>query len=42
MALISDELYESLKRTCRGEYVNVHPHDTECLKFVEEFNKVKH
>ncbi|KAG7659413.1 Peptidase S10 serine carboxypeptidase [Arabidopsis suecica] len=40
MALISDEFYESLKRTCRGEYVNVHPHDTQCLKFVEEFNKL--
>ncbi|CAL9217197.1 unnamed protein product [Arabidopsis halleri] len=39
MALISDELYESLKRTCKGEYRNVHQRNTECLKFVEEFNK---
>jgi len=35
MALISDELYESLKRVCKGEYVD--PRDTECLKLVEEF-----
>ncbi|CAD5317078.1 unnamed protein product [Arabidopsis thaliana] len=39
MALISDELYESLKKTCKGEYTNVHPRNTQCLKFVEEFNK---
>jgi len=40
MALISDELYESLKKTCKGEYTNVHPRNTQCLKFIEEFNKV--
>ncbi|KAG7651555.1 Peptidase S10 serine carboxypeptidase [Arabidopsis thaliana x Arabidopsis arenosa] len=39
MALISDELYESLKKSCKGEYTNVHPRNTQCLKFVEEFNK---
>ncbi|CAH8312065.1 unnamed protein product [Eruca vesicaria subsp. sativa] len=39
MALISDELYESLKRVCKGEYVNVDLSNTECLKLVEEYNK---
>ncbi|CAL9230546.1 unnamed protein product [Arabidopsis halleri] len=39
MALISDELYESLKRSCKGIYENVDPLNTECLKFVEEYNK---
>ncbi|KAL1192201.1 Serine carboxypeptidase-like 3 [Cardamine amara subsp. amara] len=39
MAMISDELYQSLKRSCKGEYRNVHPRKTECLKFVEEFHK---
>ncbi|CAH8359420.1 unnamed protein product [Eruca vesicaria subsp. sativa] len=40
MAFISDELYESLKRTCKGEYVNVDPRNTECLKLVEEYHKI--
>ncbi|CAH8271307.1 unnamed protein product [Arabidopsis lyrata] len=39
MALISDELYESLKRSCKGSYENVDPVNTECLNFVEEYNK---
>ncbi|KFK38584.1 hypothetical protein AALP_AA3G132700 [Arabis alpina] len=39
MALISDELYESLKRSCKGNYFQVDPLNTECLKFVEDFNK---
>ncbi|KAF3587895.1 hypothetical protein F2Q69_00032038 [Brassica cretica] len=39
MALISDELYESLKRICKGEYENVDPSNTECLKLVEEYHK---
>ncbi|CAF2182669.1 unnamed protein product [Brassica napus] len=39
MALISDELYESLKRICKGKYVNVDPGNTECLKLLEEYNK---
>ncbi|KAF2608996.1 hypothetical protein F2Q68_00045584 [Brassica cretica] len=41
MALISDELYESLKIICKGKYVNVDPSNTECLKLVEEYNKVQ-
>ncbi|KAJ4893288.1 Serine carboxypeptidase-like 3 [Raphanus sativus] len=39
MALISDELYESMKRICKGEYENVDPSNKECLKLVEEYNK---
>ncbi|ESQ49019.1 hypothetical protein EUTSA_v10020743mg [Eutrema salsugineum] len=39
MALISDELYESMKRICKGEYVTVDPSNTECLKLVEEYQK---
>ncbi|CAH2067041.1 unnamed protein product [Thlaspi arvense] len=39
MALISDELYESLKRVCKGKYENVDPHNTECLRLVEEYHK---
>ncbi|KAF2594794.1 hypothetical protein F2Q70_00044631 [Brassica cretica] len=39
MALISDELYESMKKICGGRYVNVDPNNTECLKLVEEYNK---
>ncbi|KFK25893.1 hypothetical protein AALP_AA8G176200 [Arabis alpina] len=40
MALISDELYESLKTTCRGNIKNVDPRNIECLKFVQEFRKI--
>ncbi|CAA7016211.1 unnamed protein product [Microthlaspi erraticum] len=39
MALISDELFESMKRSCGGDYYNVDPLNTDCLKLVEEFNK---
>ncbi|XP_010429239.1 PREDICTED: serine carboxypeptidase-like 10 isoform X2 [Camelina sativa] len=39
MSLISDELYESMKRTCKGNYENVDPRDTKCLKLVEEYHK---
>ncbi|CAH2034597.1 unnamed protein product [Thlaspi arvense] len=39
MALISDELYESLKRSCGGNYFKVDPINTECLKLVEEYKK---
>ncbi|XP_010484310.1 PREDICTED: serine carboxypeptidase-like 7 [Camelina sativa] len=39
MALISDELYESMKRICKGEYINVDPRNTECLKLVKEYEK---
>ncbi|CAI0393443.1 unnamed protein product [Linum tenue] len=39
MALISDELYESLRRSCGGEYYNVDPGNSECLKHVRDFKK---
>ncbi|KAG2321833.1 hypothetical protein Bca52824_015046 [Brassica carinata] len=40
MAFISDELYESLKRICKGEYTCVDPLNTKCLKLTEEYHKV--
>uniref|UniRef100_A0A1J3EAP8 Serine carboxypeptidase-like 10 n=2 Tax=Noccaea caerulescens TaxID=107243 RepID=A0A1J3EAP8_NOCCA len=39
MSLISDELYQSMNRICNGNYGNVDPRNTECLKHVEEFHK---
>ncbi|XP_071908424.1 serine carboxypeptidase-like 7 [Coffea arabica] len=40
MALISDELYESLKATCKGEYVNIDPSNAPCLKNIQAYNKL--
>ena len=31
---------QSLERICKGKYVNVDPSNTECVKLVEEYNKV--
>ncbi|KAL0691293.1 hypothetical protein Bca4012_090972 [Brassica carinata] len=39
MALISDDLYESMKISCGEKYVNVDPLNTECLKLIEEFKQ---
>ncbi|KAF2592387.1 hypothetical protein F2Q70_00045362 [Brassica cretica] len=39
MALISDELYESLKRICKGEYTYVDPLNTKCLELIDEYHK---
>ncbi|CAA7014219.1 unnamed protein product [Microthlaspi erraticum] len=39
MALIPDELYESMKKTCGGKYFDADPLNTECLKLVEEFKQ---
>ncbi|KAJ4842745.1 hypothetical protein Tsubulata_027206 [Turnera subulata] len=39
MGLISDELFESLKESCRGEYQTIAPGNAECLKHVREFDK---
>ncbi|XP_019085095.1 PREDICTED: serine carboxypeptidase-like 9 isoform X1 [Camelina sativa] len=39
MSLISDELYTSMKRFCKGNYFNVDPSNTKCLELVEEFHK---
>ncbi|XP_060199311.1 serine carboxypeptidase-like 11 isoform X1 [Lycium barbarum] len=40
MGLISDELYESLKTNCKGEYLNINPSNTLCLQDVETFHKL--
>ncbi|XP_020866911.1 serine carboxypeptidase-like 7 isoform X3 [Arabidopsis lyrata subsp. lyrata] len=40
MALICDELYESLKRTCGENYINVDPRNAECLKLTTNFKKL--
>ncbi|KAH9755854.1 serine carboxypeptidase-like 18 [Citrus sinensis] len=39
MGLISNELYESLKITCGGEYVNVDPNNKDCLNDIQTFSK---
>ncbi|KAL1330786.1 hypothetical protein HN51_048037 [Arachis hypogaea] len=39
MALISDELYLSLKRNCKGDYLNINPENTLCLSDMEYYNK---
>ncbi|XVE95044.1 hypothetical protein REPUB_Repub02eG0062300 [Reevesia pubescens] len=38
MALISDELYESLKRNCDGEYQNIDPSNKECQKDLQYYD----
>uniref|UniRef100_A0A0D3CDK6 Uncharacterized protein n=1 Tax=Brassica oleracea var. oleracea TaxID=109376 RepID=A0A0D3CDK6_BRAOL len=40
MGLISDELFESLKISCKGNYVNIDHTNTQCLKLVEDYDKV--
>ncbi|KAJ6433539.1 hypothetical protein OIU84_017265 [Salix udensis] len=39
MGLISDELYESLKKSCAGEYQTIKPSNADCLRNVEAFHK---
>ncbi|XP_050214128.1 serine carboxypeptidase-like 17 [Mercurialis annua] len=39
MALISDELYQSLKISCREDYVNIDPTNTQCLKYMDDYDK---
>ncbi|XP_013634988.1 serine carboxypeptidase-like 13 isoform X9 [Brassica napus] len=39
MALISEELYESMKRICKGSYGNLDSLNTECLKLTEIYQK---
>ncbi|KAK7332134.1 hypothetical protein VNO80_28882 [Phaseolus coccineus] len=39
MALISDELYESLKKNCEGEYINVDTRNTLCSRDMKSFNE---
>ncbi|OIS96032.1 serine carboxypeptidase-like 18 [Nicotiana attenuata] len=40
MGLISNELYESLKETCKGDYQNIDPTDKLCLENFKMFNKL--
>lgn len=37
MGLISEELYESLKKTCEGEYTNVSPSNTLCQRDLNSY-----
>ncbi|EXC17679.1 Serine carboxypeptidase-like 7 [Morus notabilis] len=39
MALISDELYKSLKKNCRGRYNNIDPSNTKCLNDMRAYEK---
>ncbi|XP_024029031.1 serine carboxypeptidase-like 19 [Morus notabilis] len=39
MALISDELYKSLKKNCRGKYKNLDPRNTKCLNNMQAYEK---
>ncbi|PON99758.1 Serine carboxypeptidase-like [Trema orientale] len=39
MALISDELYKSLEKSCRGEYTDIDPNNTACLKVFQVYQK---
>ncbi|KAM5549703.1 serine carboxypeptidase-like 18 [Rosa sericea] len=38
-ALISDELYQSLKTNCKGEYVNVDPNNALCVDDLDQYNE---
>ncbi|KAL5538311.1 hypothetical protein UlMin_043116 [Ulmus minor] len=41
MALISDELYESLERSCGGKYFgNIDPYNTKCLNYFEVYGEL--
>lgn len=40
MGLISDELYESLKTNCKGEYLDINPSNTLCLQDVQTFKEL--
>ncbi|CAM8904270.1 unnamed protein product [Rhodiola kirilowii] len=40
MALISDELYERMKVSCNGTYINVEPSNVECTKALVTYNQL--
>ncbi|KAK7354047.1 hypothetical protein VNO80_19503 [Phaseolus coccineus] len=40
MGLISDELYESLQKSCKGEYINVDSKNVLCHRDIESFNEL--
>ncbi|KAL7207968.1 hypothetical protein ACSBR1_029842 [Camellia fascicularis] len=39
VGLISDELYESLQRSCQGEYLNIDPNNTRCLQDYQAYSQ---
>ncbi|XP_057727577.1 serine carboxypeptidase-like 1 [Arachis stenosperma] len=39
MGLISDELYESLNRNCKGEFINVNPGNKACVRDMESYKE---
>ncbi|XP_028058448.1 serine carboxypeptidase-like 18 isoform X4 [Camellia sinensis] len=39
MELVSDELYESLQRSCQGEYFNIDPSNTPCLQDYQAYSQ---
>jgi serine carboxypeptidase-like clade 1 len=41
MGIISDEHYQSLVRSCRGEYQNINPNNVKCRTHVEAFEKFR-
>jgi serine carboxypeptidase-like clade 1 len=42
MALISDELYKSMERICKGNYVKVDSLNTKCYKLIKDYQKCIH
>ncbi|XP_028798680.1 serine carboxypeptidase-like 1 [Neltuma alba] len=40
MSLISDELYESMKASCNGDYLNINPNNTKCVSDYEEYSRL--
>ncbi|XP_060970401.1 serine carboxypeptidase-like 2 isoform X3 [Cannabis sativa] len=38
LGLVSDELYQSLKKTCKGHYIGQHSNDTLCAKNLEAYS----
>ncbi|XP_010320337.2 serine carboxypeptidase-like 13 [Solanum lycopersicum] len=40
MGLISDELYKSLEKNCRGEYTNINPKNTGCANDFRNFKQL--
>ncbi|KAI8004990.1 Serine carboxypeptidase-like 12 [Camellia lanceoleosa] len=39
MGLISDELYESLQRSCQGQYFNIDPSNARCLQDYQAYSQ---
>nr|DAD24905.1 TPA_asm: hypothetical protein HUJ06_026369 [Nelumbo nucifera] len=39
LGLVSDELYQSAKINCQGEYVNINPSNVQCLQDMQAFSE---